>query len=117
MARIGEYEFGRVVVDGQTYRADLLILPDGVHPDWWRGEGHELAVEDLWELEEAAEKPTTLVVGTGASERMTILDSTRAWLAAQGIELREGPTEWACRLYDRLSDQGVRVAAALHLTC
>lgn len=117
MGVISEYEFGRIVVDGTTYRSDVLILPDGVHPDWWRNEGHELAVADLWELERAGEKPAVLVVGSGANGRMAVLPETRRWLAEQGIELRVARTDEACRLYNALREQGVNVAAALHLTC
>ena len=117
MSRISEYEFGRIVVDDKTYRADLLILSDGVHAEWWRNEGHELAVVDLWELERLQETPAVLVVGTGTYGRMMVLEETREWLDARGIELREGKTAEACTLFNRLFDRGERVAAALHLTC
>lgn len=117
MSRISEYEFGRIVVDGKTYRADLLILSDGVHADWWRNEGHELAAVDLWEVERLDEKPVMLVVGTGAYGLMVVLPETREWLNVQGIELREARTEEACTSFNSLFDRGERVAAALHLTC
>ena len=101
----------------RTYRADLLILLDGIVPDWWREEGHELAIADLWDVESAAEKPAVLVVGTGAYGMMNVPAGTRAWLAGLGIDLREAPTAEACDLYNALAAQGIRVAAALHLTC
>lgn len=114
---ISEYEFGRIVVDGKTYRSDVLILPDGVHPDWWREEGHELRTVDLWELERLEEKPAVLIIGTGESERMAVPADTREWLAGLGIESRVAATADACDLYNALAAQGVRAAAAMHLTC
>lgn len=115
--RIDDYAFGRVTIDGTTYHSDLLILPDGVRPDWWRNEGHELAVADLWELTQAKRLPRILVVGTGAYGRMKVLPETKEWLKRQGIELREAPTAEACRQFNVLAGQSEDVAAALHLTC
>jgi len=117
MCVISQYEFGCVVVDGKTYRSDLLILPDAIHADWWREEGHELRIADLWELERLADPLAVLVVGTGESGRMAVPAETCEWLAGQGIELRIAPTAGACDLYNALASRGVRVAAALHLTC
>ena len=117
MHRITDYEFGRVVVDGQTYRADLLILPGATISDWWREESHVLAVADLWEIERLDDRPAVLVVGTGAYGMLDVPAETRAWLAGRGIELLDLPTTEACTRYNALAAQGVRVSAALHLTC
>lgn len=111
------YEFGRILVGGNTFRTDLILLPGRIVPDWWRNEGHALAVSDLWEVEQAEPKPEVLVVGTGSSGRMVVLPETRRWLEEMGIELEEYPTAEACRRYNTLLREGRRVAAALHLTC
>jgi hypothetical protein len=47
MTRLEGYSFGRLTVDGQEHRHDLIVLPDRVVGDWWRREGHSLAMEDL----------------------------------------------------------------------
>jgi len=117
MHLIEGYEFGRILIDGKTYRADLLILPDGIHPDWWRQEGHALAVVDLWELTQCEPLPEVLVVGTGSHGRMVVLPETEQWLKENGVELRALPTAEACKVYNALVEKGVRAAAALHLTC
>jgi len=62
--RIEDYRFGHVVVDGKEQRRDVIVLPDRVVSDWWRAEGHRLALADLDEVIE--ELPERLVVGTGA---------------------------------------------------
>jgi hypothetical protein len=47
MARLEDYSFGRLTVDGQEHTRDLIVLPDRVVGNWWRREGHALAMEDL----------------------------------------------------------------------
>jgi hypothetical protein len=32
--KIDSYEFGRIVIDGREYRADVIILPERVVADW-----------------------------------------------------------------------------------
>ena len=44
MARLENYSFGRLTVDGQERARDLIVLPDRVVSDWWRREGHSLAI-------------------------------------------------------------------------
>ena len=47
MARIEQYSFGRVVVDGEQHSRDVIVLPDRVVGDWWRRDGHSLVIDDL----------------------------------------------------------------------
>jgi hypothetical protein len=49
MARIDQYEFGRIVVDGREETRDLIILPGRVVRNWWRRDGHALVLDDLAE--------------------------------------------------------------------
>jgi hypothetical protein len=34
LARLSEYSFGRIVVDGEEQTRDLIVLPDRVVTDW-----------------------------------------------------------------------------------
>jgi len=108
------YAFGRVTLEGRTYAADLIVLPDRVISHWWREEGHSLSVSDLAAVFEAA--PEILVVGTGAQGMMRVPQATRDALAAACIRLVVECTRDACETFNRLSPTA-RVAAALHLTC
>jgi hypothetical protein len=45
---------------------DLIVLPNPVVSDWWRREGHSLAMEDLDEVLD--ELPERLVLGVGAPQ-------------------------------------------------
>jgi hypothetical protein len=113
--RIDHYKFGQIVIDGQTYDRDLLILADRVSTGWWRDQGHRLALADLEEV--LADPPQVLIVGTGRYGRMSILPETEQALAAQNVELVARPSKAACQTYNEMASAGKRVVAALHLTC
>jgi hypothetical protein len=112
--QVESYEFGRMVVDGQAYTRDLILLPDRVIPNWWREQGHRLSPEDLQAVFAAQSK--TLVVGTGAHGRMKIPLETRQAAQEAGIELRIVATDRAWRLYNDLQ-KSRKTAGAFHLTC
>ena len=59
--KIDSYRFGHIVIDGQVYSQDVIILSDRVIRDWWRGSGHILHPDDLLLVFEAS--PKVLVVG------------------------------------------------------
>jgi hypothetical protein len=113
MARIEHYEFGRIVVDGQEERGDLIILPDQVVRNWWRQEGHVLILEDLDGVVD--DLPEHLVIGTGALGRMRPDPHALERLQARGVTVESLPTGQAVRRYGELEPS--RTAAALHLTC
>ena len=113
--KIESYEFGRIVIDGREYRADVLVLPERVVADWWRLEGHNLAPEDLRDV--VAAEPKILVVGTGAYGVMSVPGDTVTYLAGQGVKVEAYDTATAVRRYNDLAAAGEAVAAALHLTC
>ena len=113
--KIESYEFGRLVIDGREYRADVLVLPDRVVADWWRLSGHSLAPEDLREVVSAA--PRYLVVGTGAYAAMEIPEATVLHLESRGVKVEKYDTAGAVARYNELAAAGEAVAAALHLTC
>ena len=113
--RIDSYQFGKIVVDGVDYSSDVIILGDTVQSDWWRKQGHSLAAEDLKTILKA--KPSVLVVGCGASGLMEVPDKTRQVLKEHDIQLEAHDSYKAVQKFNELSEAGVNVAAALHLTC
>lgn len=110
---IDSYDFGVIIVDGQEYHSDILVLPSGVR-DWWRREGHKLTIADLSEV--VSEKPEILILGTGAYQGVQVSPGIQPQLQSQGIELMVQDTDRACHTYNKLH-LSRRVAAALHLTC
>lgn len=108
------YRFGQMVVDGEQYVRDLILLPGQVMANWWRKDGHRLDAEDLRQVLDAA--PEVLVVGTGAYGLMNVPRETRQIVEAAGIELRVARTGEAWQTYNDLRERR-RTAGAFHLTC
>jgi len=113
VARIEEYSFGRVMVDGEEHTKDVIVLPGRVVGNWWRKDGHSLVMSDLNEVLD--DMPPTLVVGAGADQRMRPDPATIDELRARGVDVQVLPTDEAVRRYGELDPS--RAAAALHLTC
>jgi hypothetical protein len=113
--KIRSYRFGRIDLDGRSYTADVIITPEGVVDNWWRKDGHSLAVGDLAPI--LAAKPDILVIGTGYLGRMIVSNDVRHHLEAHGVHVREARTRQAVADFNHLQAQRARVAAALHLTC
>ena len=110
------YSFGRIVLNGQEYRSDLVVYPDGrIDAAWWRKKGHELSAADITSLIES--KPEVIVVGTGAGGLLRVDPALQNALNKQGIRCEALPTAEAVKRYNTLRQQGVKVGACFHLTC
>ncbi|MFL5908289.1 MAG: MTH938/NDUFAF3 family protein [Solirubrobacterales bacterium] len=113
MAELTDYSFGELTVDGERHTRDLIVLPDRVVPDWWRREGHSLAIEDLDQVID--ELPGHLILGCGAHGQLHPPQAVLEQLRARGVDVEAMPTAEAVRRYGELNPE--RTAAALHLTC
>ena len=111
---IDRYEFGVIVIDGQTFKNDVLIWPGQIKSEWWRKVSHFLQLDDV--AEALGANPQVLVVGMGEPGRMEVDPALAAFLEDRGVELMARPTGEACRQINDLSGKR-RLAAALHLTC
>jgi len=112
--KIDFYEFGRIIVNGQEYRHDLIIFPNRILSPWWRQEGHLLDLADLKEV--WSEKADFLVIGTGAYGVMKVKDEVKKKAAELGFTLIIQPTFEAVKTYNQKAAQG-KVIGAFHLTC
>jgi hypothetical protein len=116
VTRITDYEFGRVMVDGEEHRRDVIVLPGRVEGDWWRRNGHALVIEDLEDVVD--DLPQRLIVGCGHDGRLRPDPSVVEALARRSVEMEALPTADAVRRYSELeAENPAAVAAALHLTC
>jgi len=113
MAELSEYSFGSLTVDGERHTRDLIVLPGRVVPDWWRREGHSLAMEDLDEVMD--ELPERLILGCGHDGRLRPPEAVLDQLRERGVDVEAMPTAEAVLRYGELDPE--RTAAALHLTC
>ena len=113
MARIKDYRFGHVVVDGEEQRKDVIVLPMRTVRRWRRIEGHRLTLEDLDDVLD--ELPEHLIVGTGAAGLMRVDPDAVAALAQRGVTVEAMPSAQAVMRYADLDPSST--AIVLHLTC
>jgi hypothetical protein len=113
MARIEDYSFGRLTVDGEEHTHDVIVLPRRVVRNWRRRDSHSLVLEDLDEV--LPDLPQRLIIGTGAYGRMIPDPNTVESLRERGVEIEVLPTDDAVRRYGTMNPAAT--AAALHLTC
>ncbi len=113
MPMIDSYKFGYIVIDGNGYSHDTIILPERVIANWWRSEGHRLKLEDLKEIFDA--DIDTLVIGTGAFGMMKVDEHIKSEFEGKGIKVIITYTKDAVDIYNNLPK--MKTAACFHLTC
>jgi len=111
---VEDYRFGEIKILGKIYKSDVIIYPDYVDANWWRGQSHDLAVSDLKAVIES--NPEVIIIGTGASGLMQVSKETRDYLTGLGIETIILSTKEACQEYNRTCNTR-KAIACLHLTC
>jgi hypothetical protein len=115
--RFGEFSFGAIRIDGETYEHDVVIDRGEVSKrrkkdsKKFRDEfGHTpLSIE-----EKIPWKCRWLVVGTGAYGRLPVMDEVEREAEARGIELLVLPTVEAI---NALQENSEDTNAILHVTC
>jgi hypothetical protein len=115
--RIDGFSFGTIRIDGETFEEDVVIDRGAVRArkkkpsKRFRGEfGHTpLSLE-----EKIPWKCTTLVIGTGADERLPVMPAVLEEAKRRGVEVMALRTDRAIRL---LRDAGRDTNAVLHITC
>lgn len=112
---IEHYSFGRIKVEGETFKNDIIILPSRIIPNWWRTEGHSLHPEDLSAIENTDIE--TFIMGCGKYGVLRIPESTRKWFEEKDIHLISGKTDEAVETFNRLKQEKKKIAAGFHLTC
>ena len=117
LLKIDSYQFGEIKIDEETYTSDVIIFSNRVQANWWRKEGHKVALEDLDTI--LAQKPSVdlLLIGMGAYGAMKIPQSVLKHLNALGIEIISGNTEDICEKHNNLAGTEKNFVTALHLTC
>jgi hypothetical protein len=113
--QITHYTFGKITIDGKTYRSDVIITSNNVKDNWWRKEGHNLAIADLDNILDA--NPEVVIIGSGYYGRMQVPEVTREFLKEKGIQVEVVPTSDAVEKFNQLQQECARIVAVLHLTC
>lgn len=116
LMHIDRFRFGSVRIDGVDYSKDLIILGGVVLSPWWRtAGGHLFAPVDLAKIIEAS--PEVVCLGTGAVGMVTVAEETVTAFESVGTRVVIDRTGSVIEDFNRLSNEGHNVAAALHLTC
>jgi len=112
---IDSHRFGKMVIDGQKYDSDLMILPDGrVLDNWRRRQGHHLSFADIKPLTDTG--PELIIAGTGTSGLMQPDPELAGALSEMGIDLIAKPNKAAVQLYNEQAGRG-SLGFCVHLTC
>ncbi len=112
---ITEFSFGKIVVKDKTYTNDIKIVGRQVFADWWRESGHRVEIEDITDILEA--EPDILIIGKGSPGLLKSTSSLRDYLAANNVELIEMKTAKAIQVFNKLCEEGRRVAGGFHIGC
>jgi len=113
---IDSYSFGDMVIDGQSYTKDLIILPSGrIISPWWRKTGHKLVMTDIAILVEA--KPDIIIIGTGKFGLIKPAPQVSGDLRLLGIKMVVRPTKAAVTEFNNCVKKGANTGACFHLTC
>lgn len=113
----GRYAFGSIEIDGTTYQHDVVIEGGRIRK---RRKGPSKALRSEYghtPLSAAEDIPWScrrLVIGSGASGSLPIVDDVRDEAKRRGVELVVAPTAEAIEL---LRAGEAKTNAILHVTC
>jgi len=109
---IEDYSFGRIVIDGEEFDEDVILLGEEIIDGWWRERGHSVNKNDLEAILDF--DPDILILGTGSSGNMKVPRSLSKRL---DFEVESYPTKNAIKRYNELLKENKKVAGGFHLTC
>lgn len=119
MAKIDEFTFGSIVVEGKKYRRDVLIFADSTIKKRKGGflmyGSHKIKRQELEELSQG--QPEIIVVGTGTDGVASMTPETESWVKAKNLNLLVKPSYDAVAKLNELVAQKKKVAALIHITC
>ncbi|MGB9978657.1 Mth938-like domain-containing protein [Methanobacterium sp.] len=117
-----ENKFGMVKFSGKEYSHDIVIHTDENiekrNKNLSRRKyntSHILSAEEITDLLD--EDPEILIVGRGQSSMLKIGKDAAELLYDKNIKLVDPPTPKAIEEYNKLKNQGKKIAAVIHITC
>jgi len=119
VAKVDELCFGSIIIDGEKYFEDVVILSDGAVKK--RGHNflvfgsHNIRKEEVEEL--AQGEPESIIIGTGIYGIAGLATDAENWAKEKNVNLIVQPSHDAVAKLDELSRQGRSVAALIHITC
>ena len=111
---IDRFEFGAIVIDGQTHESDVVIFPDGAVEQWQHKDEHVLRPRDVDKIISA--EPEVVIIGLGTVGNLKMHRKAEKRFQEVGIEVMAYKINKACDTYRELRNQR-KMAAVLHITC
>jgi hypothetical protein len=119
VAKIDEFTFGSIVIEGKKYHRDILIFADGTVKKRKGGflmfGSYKIKRQELEELSQG--QPETIIVGTGTNGAARIAPEAEGWAKEKDLSLLVQPSGDAVAKLNELAEQKKRVAALIHITC
>jgi hypothetical protein len=117
--RVRAHSWGHLDIDEVGEFGDAKLWPGGAREwDWTEtGTHHQPGIQptDVQELLE--HDPEVVILSRGRELRLETDPATLALLEQRGLNVIREETSLAIEEYNRLADEGIRVAALLHSTC
>lgn len=118
-------EFGKIIIDGQTYTHDVVIFPDTIkkRKKWitkqQHGTSHKFTREEMEEYLRQVDQDqlTTVVIGTGHYGKLGLLDETKELLKEKEIQFVERKTPEAIAYYVKSDHPRSKTLGIFHVTC
>ncbi len=119
VAKIEQFSFGSIVIEGKKYRRDVLILADGTVKKRKGGflmfGSHKIKKKEIEQLIHG--QPETIIVGTGTDSVAKIAPDVESWADGKNLKLLVQPSYDAVAMLNELTGQKKKVAALIHITC
>jgi len=119
MAKIEDYKFGVITVDGKDYKEDVLIGTSGKvakRKTELSKNNHEFSKEEIKDLLENNSDAELVIIGTGKSGFAKVTSEAEKFCANKGVQLEVAPTDKAIDRFNWWQGKK-KVAAIFHLTC
>ncbi|HSJ46684.1 MAG TPA: Mth938-like domain-containing protein [Euzebyales bacterium] len=116
--KIADHGWGRITVDGRTFK-DARLWPGGAGAWDWNetGTGHTAGVQAADVEDLLGHGATHVVLSRGRQGRLGVSRGTTALLEDRGIPHDVLMTDEAIARYEQLRVDGVAVGALIHTTC
>jgi hypothetical protein len=117
--RVRAHSWGELDIDEVGQLGDAKLWPGGGREWDWNETGthHSPGIQPSDVEELLRYEPEVVVLSRGRELRLETAPATHALLAERKVGVVHEETSVAITEYNRLADEGVRVAALLHSTC
>lgn len=117
--KIDSTSFGSIMVEGETYKHDILIRLDGRVEMREKqlskalyGTSHKISLEEAKHIyEEGTEK---IIIGTGQTGFVELSEEAEDFFREKRCGIELFPTPWAIERWNEVEG---RIAAMFHITC